>query len=84
MSGNLGAYLMAALPNVTILAFTGTPIDRSTHGRSTFHLERFGPFARRCKWTRRGAHLEGKSKDRASNQTFLLIFDRTVRSGHNS
>jgi len=36
--GDLGTYLMAALPNATILGFTGTPIDRSAHGRSTFQL----------------------------------------------
>ncbi len=36
--GDLGTYLMAALPNATILGFTGTPIDRSAHGRSTFQI----------------------------------------------
>jgi len=36
--GDLGTYLMAALPNATILGFTGTPIDRGAHGRSTFQI----------------------------------------------
>ncbi|HFC08358.1 MAG TPA: type I restriction endonuclease subunit R [Chloroflexi bacterium] len=36
--GDLGTYLMAALPNATILGFTGTPIDRSAHGKSTFQI----------------------------------------------
>jgi len=36
--GDLGSYLMAALPNATLLGFTGTPIDRSAHGKSTFQL----------------------------------------------
>ena len=36
--GDLGTYLMAALPNATIVGFTGTPIDRSAHGRSTFQI----------------------------------------------
>ena len=34
--GNLGNYLMAALPNATYLGFTGTPIDRTTYGKGTF------------------------------------------------
>jgi len=32
----LGTYLMAALPNATFIGFTGTPIDRTAHGRGTF------------------------------------------------
>lgn len=36
--GDLGTYLMAALPNATILGFTGTPVDKSAHGRSTFQI----------------------------------------------
>ena len=36
--GDLGTYLMAALPKATILGFTGTPIDRSMHGKSTFQI----------------------------------------------
>jgi type I restriction enzyme R subunit len=33
---NLGTYLMGALPNATYLGFTGTPIDRTAHGKGTF------------------------------------------------
>ncbi|HEY64973.1 MAG TPA: HsdR family type I site-specific deoxyribonuclease [Caldilineae bacterium] len=36
--GDLGTYLMAALPNATIVGFTGTPIDRSARGRGTFQI----------------------------------------------
>jgi len=34
--GDLGNYMMGALPNATFVGFTGTPIDRSTHGKGTF------------------------------------------------
>ncbi len=34
--GNLGTYLMAALPNATIIGFTGTPRDKTKHGKGTF------------------------------------------------
>ena len=34
--GDLGTYLMAALPNATLIGFTGTPIDRTAHGKGTF------------------------------------------------
>jgi len=34
--GDLGNYLMAALPNATYLGFTGTPIDRTVYGQGTF------------------------------------------------
>lgn len=34
--GDLGNYLMAALPNATYLGFTGTPIDKTAYGRGTF------------------------------------------------
>ncbi len=37
----LGTYLMAALPNSTIIGFTGTPVDRTAHGEGTFKI--FGP-----------------------------------------
>lgn len=36
--GDLGTYLMAALPNATIIGFTGTPIDNTAHGRGTFKV----------------------------------------------
>lgn len=35
-AGQLGTYLMAAVPNATFVGFTGTPIDRSAHGKGTF------------------------------------------------
>jgi type I restriction enzyme R subunit len=34
--GELGNYLMGALPNATYIGFTGTPIDQTAHGRGTF------------------------------------------------
>ena len=34
----LGTYLMAALPNSTIMGFTGTPIARTAHGEGTFKI----------------------------------------------
>jgi len=34
--GDLGNYLMGALPNATYIGFTGTPIDKSIHGKGTF------------------------------------------------
>ena len=34
--GDLGNYLMAALPNATYLGFTGTPIDKTAYGKGTF------------------------------------------------
>jgi type I restriction enzyme R subunit len=36
--GDLGNYLMGALPNATLLGFTGTPIDRTAHGKGTFKV----------------------------------------------
>ena len=33
---DLGTYLMAALPNATIIGFTGTPIDKTAQGEGTF------------------------------------------------
>ena len=36
--GALGTYLMAALPNGTLIGFTGTPIDRGARGRGTFQV----------------------------------------------
>ena len=35
---DLGAYLMAALPNSTIIGFTGTPIAKTAHGEGTFMI----------------------------------------------
>lgn len=34
--GDLGNYLMGALPNATYIGFTGTPIDKTTFGKGTF------------------------------------------------
>jgi type I restriction enzyme R subunit len=34
--GDLGNYLLAALPNATWIGFTGTPIDRTAYGKGTF------------------------------------------------
>ena len=34
--GDLGNFLMAALPHATYLGFTGTPIDRTAYGQGTF------------------------------------------------
>ena len=36
--GDLGNYLMAALPNATFIGFTGTPIDRISKGKGTFKV----------------------------------------------
>ncbi len=36
--GDLGNYLMAALPNATYIGFTGTPIDKLSQGRGTFKV----------------------------------------------
>ncbi|MFN0238884.1 type I restriction endonuclease subunit R [Hydrogenobacter sp. Uz 6-8] len=38
MGGKLGNYLMGALPNATYLGFTGTPIGKTSSGKSTFHI----------------------------------------------
>ncbi|MEM3374557.1 MAG: HsdR family type I site-specific deoxyribonuclease [Candidatus Woesearchaeota archaeon] len=35
-SGELGNYLMGALPNATYIGFTGTPIDKTSKGNNTF------------------------------------------------
>jgi type I restriction enzyme R subunit len=34
--GDLGNYLMAALPNASYIGFTGTPIDKTAYGQGTF------------------------------------------------
>lgn len=36
--GDLGNYLMGALPNATYIGFTGTPIDRLSKGQGTFKV----------------------------------------------
>ena len=35
---DLGTYLMAAVPNATIIGFTGTPIDKTEYGEGTFKI----------------------------------------------
>jgi type I restriction enzyme, R subunit len=40
-SGDLGNYLVGALPNATYVGFTGTPVDKTAQGRGTFKV--FGP-----------------------------------------
>lgn len=37
-TGDLGTYLLAALPNATFVGFTGTPIDRLFKGQGTFKV----------------------------------------------
>jgi len=34
--GDLGNYLMAAVPNATFIGFTGTPVDKTAYGKGTF------------------------------------------------
>ena len=34
----LGTYMMAAIPNSTIIGFTGTPIDKTAQGEGTFKI----------------------------------------------
>ena len=34
--GDLGNFLMAALPNATFIGFTGTPVDKTVYGKGTF------------------------------------------------
>ena len=36
VGGELGNYLTGALPNATLIGFTGTPIDKTAYGKGTF------------------------------------------------
>jgi type I restriction enzyme R subunit len=36
IGGDLGNFLMGALPNATLIGFTGTPIDKTAYGKGTF------------------------------------------------
>ena len=36
--GDLGNFLVGALPNATLIGFTGTPIDRTAQGKGTFKV----------------------------------------------
>ena len=38
VGGDLGNYLVAALPQATLIGFTGTPIDKTAYGRGTFKI----------------------------------------------
>ena len=40
--GDLGNYLVGALPNATLIGFTGTPIDKTSKGEGTFKV--FGKY----------------------------------------
>ena len=46
--GDLGNYLMGALPNATYLGFTGTPIDRTAYGKGTFVIGSYTAPVLRC------------------------------------
>jgi type I restriction enzyme, R subunit len=37
-TGDLGNFLMGALPNATYVGFTGTPIDKTAYGKGTFKV----------------------------------------------
>jgi type I restriction enzyme R subunit len=36
--GDLGNYMLGALPNATLIGFTGTPIDKTAYGKGTFKI----------------------------------------------
>lgn len=38
VGGDLGNYMVAALPNATLVGFTGTPIDKTGYGKGTFKI----------------------------------------------
>jgi len=38
VGGDLGNYLVAALPRATLIGFTGTPIDKTAYGQGTFKI----------------------------------------------
>lgn len=38
VGGDLGNYLLAALPNAKLIGFTGTPIDKTAYGKGTFKI----------------------------------------------
>src|SRR5437870_3457522 len=38
VGGDLGNFLMGALPNATLIGFTGTPIDKTAYGKGTFKI----------------------------------------------
>ena len=38
VGSDLGNYLLGALPNATLIGFTGTPIDKTAYGKGTFKI----------------------------------------------
>lgn len=36
--GDLGTYLMAAIPHASLIGFTGTPVDKTAYGKGTFKV----------------------------------------------
>src|SRR5207253_3153705 len=38
VGGDLGNFLMGALPQATLIGFTGTPIDKTAYGKGTFKV----------------------------------------------
>ena len=38
VGGDLGNYLVGALPKATLIGFTGTPIDKTAYGKGTFKI----------------------------------------------
>ncbi len=38
VGGDLGNFLLAALPQATLIGFTGTPIDKTAYGKGTFKI----------------------------------------------
>lgn len=38
VGGDFGNYLVAALPQATLIGFTGTPIDKTAYGKGTFKI----------------------------------------------
>ncbi|MGI8582309.1 MAG: type I restriction endonuclease subunit R [Chitinophagaceae bacterium] len=36
--GDLGTYLMAAIPSASLIGFTGTPVDKTAFGKGTFKI----------------------------------------------
>ncbi len=71
--GNLGNYLVGALPHATYIGFTGTPIDRTAYGKGTFKV--FG--VRRCQG------LPGQVLDQAVDRATALPSRCTMRLAPN-
>ena len=65
--GDLGNYLMGALPNATYLGFTGTPIDRTAYGKGTFKV--FGADDRRATSTSTRSGSRSRTARRSRSTT---------------